>query len=639
MDLTWKWDPQSPTYGNYGNANQWTVNAGLHSLARESTQNSNDARIDTKPALDFNFICLTGGRRDDFLTALAWEQQLRPHLHAMGDEAGGAVTAGNIRTGLESLANSDSLVLLAISDYGCRGLTGPEYSNMDSANFGNFVKLCRLDLFSGKDEAAGGSFGLGKAVYWRFSSIQTVLFNSVVAESDAVDGQTKNRLIGVNQGVAHRLGGESFQGRGYFGSNDGSGNVSSTWASSEVVRELYVDRSDERPGTTALLVGFYDPDEPETGQRGVEGVVDMATDLRAGIEENFWPLLARHKMDVTVRVTDNDGEVLRVDVDPEETYTELVRALRRFDNGDIDETLSGPYSVVTREIPIAVPRRKTTPAHAKFTHHAQLVVTISDDQKDTLENRVCLFRKPEMIVQTIDKPFENHNYHAFLLTGGAIFPDLDDETARSADDFLRFAEPPAHDRWIPRAGRGKTSQSSLNAHYAPPWLPNLRKIETDVLAALYDIFGAPPAPDGKPPASVFKHLTFLRGEPGQGGSGSTSATKPSVIIEEWAVKDGKWHVTFQIKARNRPAGWRIAPTLFFVGLDGRSVEIPWETLVSSDFAIDDDAVVLPAKERGRFIKATLEAVSTDRLPIPAEEAAIDIALRDLTIADRQVPTA
>ncbi|PXW31280.1 UNVERIFIED_CONTAM: hypothetical protein DES50_10546 [Williamsia faeni] len=637
MGLTWKWDPQSPTYGNYGNANQWTVNAGLHSLARESTQNSNDARIEAKPALDFNFIRLTGSRRDSFLNALAWEEELQPHLRAMGDEASGAVTAGNIQTGLDALANSDSMVLLAISDYGCRGLTGPEYSNIDSEDFGNFVKLCRLDLFSGKDEAAGGSFGLGKAVYWRFSSIQTVLFNSVVTESDAVAGHTQNRLIGVNQGVAHRLNDESFQGRGYFGVKDETENVASTWAPPDLVRELYVDRSDDRPGTTALLVGFYDPDEPETVQRGVTGVIEMATALRAGIEENFWPLLARRKMDVTIRVTDNDKQAFRVDVDPEDTYTELVRALRRFDDGDVDEELSGPYSVVTREIPIDVPRRKSAPTHSKFTHQAQLVVTISDDQKDTLENRVCLFRKPEMIVQTIDKSFENHTYHAFLLTGGAIHPQVEDNAARSADDFLRFAEPPAHDRWIPRAGRGKTSQSSLNAHYAPPWLPNLRKIESEILAALYEIFGAPPASDGKPPASVFKHLSFLRGEPGHGGSGSTTTAKPSVTIEKWDVRNGKWHITFQIRARNRPNGWRIAPTLFFFGLDGRSIEIPWEAISSKDAKMDGEVAILAAKDRGRFIKATLEAVSTDQLPIPAEEAAIDIALRDLSTLDGQVP--
>ncbi len=45
LTVTWRWESQSRNYANYGNANQWTVNAGLASLASESAQNSNDARL------------------------------------------------------------------------------------------------------------------------------------------------------------------------------------------------------------------------------------------------------------------------------------------------------------------------------------------------------------------------------------------------------------------------------------------------------------------------------------------------------------------------------------------------------------------------------------------------------------------
>lgn len=67
----------------------------------------------------------------------------------------------------------------------------------------------------------------------------------------------------------------------------------------------------------------------------------------------------------------------------------MVRALRRFDAGDLDDELSEPYSVIARKIPIQVPARKSDPRHPKFVHNAQLVVTLSDEQKDTLENKVC----------------------------------------------------------------------------------------------------------------------------------------------------------------------------------------------------------------------------------------------------------
>lgn len=636
MTLAWKWDPQSATYGNYGNANQWTVNAGMSSLARESTQNSNDARVDAVPSLEFTFHLLTGTHRQDFLDALRWTDQLEPHLRAMSGEAAGAVAAGNIRTGLETLNASDSIILLAVSDYGCRGLTGPEFSDIDTADFGNFIKLCRLDLFSGKDKAAGGSFGLGKAVYWRFSSIQTVLFNSDLAESDAIDGNTTNRLFGVNQGVAHRLDDSSYQGRGYFGVQNKNGDIASIWSTDDQTRELYVQRTDPRPGTTALLVGFQDPDDPEKGARGIDGVREMAGELRAGVEESFWPLLARGRMDVSINIKENRHLVSDVKIDPEETYTELVRALRRFDAGDLDSELSEPYSVIARDIPVHVPARKSEPRHAKFTHTAKLVVTISDEQKDTLENKVCLFRKPEMVVETIDKTFENHTYHGFLMVGSALRPDDDDPHAQLADDFLRYAEPPAHDRWIPRGGRSKTSQSSLNAHYNPPWLPNLRRIEEQITAELFNIFGAPPPTDGKPPKSIFKHLRFLSGDARKGATGTGRAPKPSTSVTSWQVRDGRWQLTFQIKARNRSEGWRVAPALMFVGLDGKNTEVEWSSLSSEDAAIEDGVVTIRGKDRGRFVTATVTGMSSTTLPIPPEEATVDIELRDVTNSDREM---
>ncbi|WP_370181628.1 hypothetical protein [Rhodococcus wratislaviensis] len=637
-ELAWEWDKQSSTYGNYGNANQWTVNAGLASLARESTQNTNDARSEENPSLVYTFIRLSGEARSDFLRTLNWSDELEPHLRAMSSESAGAVTAGHIKTGLEAMAQPDPLVLLKVSDYGCRGLTGPEFSDIDSERFGNFIKLCRLDLFSGKNETSGGSFGLGKAVYWRFSRIQTVLFNSMVADSDAVDGNTRNRLFGVNQGVVHRVGTKSFQGRGYFGVPRKKGSVTSTWASESVVESLHLQRAGNRPGTSAMIVGFYDPDEPDRGDT-VDGLIKMAEELRSGIEESFWPLLARRRLQVRIEVVNDCARELDTVVDPEDTYTELVRALRRFDSGDLDETLDETYSVVARDIPISISKRKSGAGHAKFVHNAKLVVTKSDKQKDPLENKVCLLRQPEMVVQTLDRTFENHTYHAFLLAGGAVNPDSSSAEDRWADDFLRFAEPPAHDQWIPRGGRNKSSQSSLSAHYVAPWVPNLQAIEKSVAEQLLDLFGAPPPTGSKPPTAVFKHLSFLRGEAGEGGATGTTSRKPTIDITEWKVVDGHWHLTFRVKARNEPGGWALSPALYFIGLDGGGQEVAWDSLRSDDARIEDGAVLLEAKEKGRFVQATVTGVSVADLPIPAEDSAVDVQLRNVTNTRRKGATA
>ena len=635
MTPAWRWEPQSRSYANYGNANQWTVNAGISSLARESAQNSNDARLPGPRAdLVYSFIMLTGEPRRRFEQSIGWNTELKPHLTAMAQAAAGAVTAGQLQSGLRALESAESLALLRIADYGAKGLTGPEFAEGDASAYGNFIKLCRLDLFSGKDKNSGGSFGLGKAVYWRFSRLQTVLFNSTVRPDDAIGGRWRNRLIGVNQGVVHQLGGSNFQGRGFFGGAESDGHVASVWDRQDLVDTLQLRREDDRPGTSALLVGFYDPDDPDKGLSDVSELRDFAKSLEAAIEEEFWPLLTRDRLRVRIEVIDDDRVIYERTVDPGEQYTELARALRKFDAGQIDTELNEVGDVVVKDVPIEISARADADdSHAAFRHTAKLVVTLSDDQHDSLENKVCLFRRPEMIVQTIDKEFEGRTYHAFLLAGAAIHPEQPSTDEERADDFLRYAEPPAHDQWIPGSGRTKASQANLTAHYRAPWVPNLRNIRHSILDSLSELFSATVISEDKPPKSIFQNLGFLRGETGTGGSGAKSTRKPEIRINNASVVDGVWHVDFDIRAKNRPEGWSVVPKLAFVGLDGGHVDVEWRSIeVDSNTEIINGAVILAAKPRGRFLTSTVTAVSTDQLPIPATESAIDVRIARADVA-------
>ena len=354
----------------------------------------------------------------------------------------------------------------------------------------------------------------------------------------------------------------------------------------------------------------------------------MARELQAGVEESFWPLLARGRLSVRVQVVDEGRTILDEPANPSATFTELVRALERFDAGDIDDELGDAYSMVVRDIPIKVSeRRDGEDDHDPFVHQAKLVVTMSDVQSDSLENNVCLFRKPEMVVQTLKREFEGRTYHAFLLAGASISPDAPSKEELRADDFLRFAEPPAHDRWIPGSGRTQASQANLTARYKAPWIPHLREIETRILEALFELFDAPPASEAKGPESVLRHLRFLRGEPGTGGTGAGIGRKPAVRLSDWAVVDGAWDVTFEITARNRPEGYLVVPQLRFIGLDGKGTAVPWRRLeVIAGGDVRDDKIHLPATSRGRKLTAVVRGLSSAELPIPAEESAVDVVI-------------
>ena len=628
----WKWAQQNKAYANFGNANQWTVNAGLSSLARETAQNSNDARVDGQPAdLVYRFIRLSGPERNRFEEAVGWQQTLRPHIEAMAPAAEGAVAAGQLKVGLDAVDTNESLVLLQISDYGCRGLTGPEFADVPIAEFGNFIKLCRLDLFSGKDEAAGGSFGLGKAVYWRFSRLQTVLFNSTLPAGDTVNGRRHNRVFGVQQGVVHRIGDETYAGRGYFGRPDEDGEPVSLWDDPALAESLHLGRNDPRPGTTALIVAFYDPDQPELGTAGVEDLNQLAQSLGEGLLESFWPLLTRGRLRARIEVLDNGSLVFGEDLDPEDVYTELVQALRRFDEGDVGEDLGAPGEIVVRDVPIRISERTTGDPHGSFVHTARLVVTLSDDDKDSLENRICLLRRPEMVVETIGREFEGRTYHGFLLAGAAIRPDEPTVDDLRADDFLRFAEPPAHDRWIPGSGTRQIAQANLTAHYRAPWRVNLLDIQSRVMDALFDLFGPPPPAPDRAPEAVMKHLRFLRAGPGTGGGGGSTPRKPQVEIIDAEVVDGCWQVTFQVTARNREGGWAMRPRLALVGLDAAHQIVPWDgkLIAVSGGSVDGERVLLPHAPRRRKVEGVFRGVSGSELPIPATEAGIEVLVRDL----------
>jgi hypothetical protein len=232
-----------------------------------------------------------------------------------------------------------------------------------------------------------------------------------------------------------------------------------------------------------------------------------------------------------------------------------------------------------------------------------------------------------MVVQTLGREFEGRTYHAFLLAGASITPDNPSPDDLLADDFLRYSEPPAHDRWIPGTGRNQASQANLTGKYVPPWIPNLKNIEKRVADALFELFGTPPPTEGKTAESVMRHLRFLNAGPGSGGSGATVGRGPRVSLLDWAVREDRWVVTFEVTAPNRSSGWSVSPALKFVGLDGRGQTVKWESLEPiSGATVQDGAAMMQAQKRGRKLTAVLRGTSVAELPIPAAEAAVDVVV-------------
>ena len=550
---------------------------------------------------------------------------LKSHLEAMALANGKAVAATALAKHLSDMESERDLILLRIDDYGACGLTGPEFADEDMDSYGTFIKLLRTDLFSDKDAGAGASYGLGKSAYWAYSRIRTTIFSS------APTGWSPGlrRVLGVNQGLSHSLEGTLFDGRGFFGIGADGGMIKSEQTDDASLRDLMLDRDSDETGTSALVIGFHDPQNPEAT------IDDLADGLRAGIEQNFWPLITRGRVEITV--TKIDGDVVTpVSVDPRRTYGDLCRALQLLDGGGENLVLAAPGDVIVRPLTIRVPRRISNPTHPSFEHEAKLVITYSDEVADDLENTISLFRRPEMIVEVLRKQYPGRVYHAFLVAGAAVRPNDLDANDESADDFLRFAEPPSHNHWIPTSNQSSVSRENLRNNYRNPFIRNLEDIKKSIFKELDDIFNAPPPRNPNGPEAITKHLKFLN----RGDAPPPAPRKPTVAIASAAIDPASdsWIVRVVVDAPNRAEGWSFDPVLAFVGDDGKQTIVKLLAIEdATGCSIEDGRVVISGpKSRKRLTAQYTMRSDASSHPIPSSESAVAADLAGLGTATSKV---
>src|SRR2546423_3837309 len=83
MSVDWWFRPEPPDRSrDFGNANIWTFKPDLDTFVREVGQNTLDVRVATTVDLAFRLIVLQGDELEDFLLALRWTENLRPHVEA-----------------------------------------------------------------------------------------------------------------------------------------------------------------------------------------------------------------------------------------------------------------------------------------------------------------------------------------------------------------------------------------------------------------------------------------------------------------------------------------------------------------------------------------------------------------------------
>lgn len=625
-DPTWIFDPAPPSGSREGgNAAEYSFTGGIDSLVREALQNSLDAKRRDADRVDavFRVVELEGDHLQRFKGGMAWDS-LEDNLRAVPLSRGGL----GIEQALQGIDGQKMLRLLVIEDHNTRGLPESEFrEDDDSPN--SYCALVRDTLYSDKqDKDAGGSYGLGKSLLWAFSGIKSVLF---VSRHRDAGGGLESRLIGRTSLPYHRTEDDGpCTGKGWFGVPKPVEPPSR----SDVAVSIRGDAADDRAqivkgsrrsddtGLTIVIVGLREPGQED--ERPSEEILD---EIKDEVLTSFWPALTRKKLSVRLELERNGNTLNAEDVDPDgsDNHRTAAQLLRSFDEGSLEEAASiEPGGSAIRHVEVRVPARKVEREHEAMTVRVPVLVHLleGDEHDCTLRDQIIRFRSRGMVV---GRPTEgslsltSRPYIAVVAAGKAAG---DVAGAAECEQFLRCAEPPAHDCWTSTTGYIK-QQYKKGAKSA------LADFKKECEKAVRELVGVREESGGKLPQRLLAKLRFGASD-GGGKPRFMSTTRESAVLK---AETGAWQFSGRCK-RTEPGDrdWIIDVAVALAGDAGFDKGLRLAALTPQGKEGEDCRVEIHPKGGGRvLVPASIAAVtikgSTDPAagPINSTRARLRIA--------------
>lgn len=592
LPVTWYHRPGYPDGGReLGNAAAFAFDADVQVLARETCQNSLDERLTAngRPVrVRYTLHELTGEALDVFREAILWND-LFPHYSAVSETAGNQKVGRVVDAGVRDMYEKGRLVLLRVDDYNASGLIGDDYAD------GKFAAVVRRQLESLKSgPGAGGSYGLGKATLWATSALGLVLINSTLSVPH--EGRTERRVIGRLELPWREVDGEPYAGPAWFGRPDpdspGAMVARSWWADEETVARLHLSRESDEPGTSFLIVGAHDvaslegksdtDDEfvgnEESDDEDTRDIRKMHSRLVEALGRDFWAAMTGGGsrlplLEVSVRALQNGKEIVpEKQVDPSAEQPARTRALRAHYEGTTVDRLTEAGQVAARSVPLKLPL--SGGAHGTLgTHQAVLLVTEAERDKDGDggKNQVHSLRGNRMTVKRTGVPrlpLNTNPFQAVLLVGEAAGETA--PFAKEAEEFLRAAEPPEHDRW------GQTEELTLR--WSPSAYRRINALTTDVNSAVREVVARPKRSSGEGGEAVRKALTVKTKPKAKAPAGPVVPVLDK--LDATVGDDGEWQITAEVSI---PRGDEIVPMVPVAQLDVRSggrPKLDWAELVA-----------------------------------------------------------
>ena len=454
-------------------------------VAREGAQNSMDAGREIKGVteLEFHALKIAGDAKREFLEMFKFDELLRARNEVIRENSRNEYFASNV----DRFLNDESIEALLIRDKNTCGLGGAydQYSKRD--HFARLVCATNLDDKADDDPNSGGSFGLGKTVYAKSSLINTVIYHSTFAPTEASRGVGRRLMV---SGVypRHNFNDVDYGGFAYCGveedpETDTVAPFSDTAAKErwEKISELFATnakRADDEHGTDILVL---------------MSSVDLEM-IKKAVEDYYFPAVIQGS--VNIKFIDIDGEVSFPKPLEREDLDQFVRLMKDAQKGTEEKTEN-------REI--AHFQRFKGKRLGCFAYE----LAETDEAASSKNNCVAIMRGTGMIINYVKLGSEQYEpaVGAFVANED-IYP------------YLLAAENPAHSEWSETARRlqqdfpdmGKELVASLNSRLSARFAQFQRSLQPDVSSsrsetgllarllssALSGNTGDNPVPPGKP---------------------------------------------------------------------------------------------------------------------------------------------
>lgn len=391
--------------------------SSTEALVRESIQNSLDVHNpdnDNPVIVEFKFGSIENAQESipNFLKIKEHIQGSKDYLLSRGNE-NATIFFDPMLDFLET--HKQSFPYLCVSD---SNTVGMDYAEEGRSRFFSFMNKGFNDK-SGL--GSGGSYGIGKAAYYMFSTIRTIMISSMYKDESGA----KCVFKGSSKLTTHKIGEKKFYDKGHY-------DLTNATPVTEVtnIPEVFQRNS---LGTSIFIMGIDDCES---------SLKKYYNEIIKSVVRNFWFAILDNKLVVKVNF---EEEALGTEVIDIDWLKNIIPTYEEFDRrGDGYSNPRPYYEAVTSAVAFN-PQAPDQPVvyfdniHPEFGH-ARFYL-IKNDQK---HDRYIKMRSPRMFV-SMEKVSGKRGFNGVLV--------CDDKW----NELLTYAEPPAHDSWDKKRIREKNT--------------------------------------------------------------------------------------------------------------------------------------------------------------------------------------